>query len=146
MKKMFLSVTIGLLVSTSAWTKEITPENLVGHYKAQAKVAFTRYYLNLRILDTNDFEIQRTYPDGRKDEMCNGKYTVVASLFRRNQEVFAGKSFKGTFTCPSDRSRKNDFNINFGDKKVEDLEKGTSVIVTTSAAPGMRLSAYVKKQ
>jgi hypothetical protein len=70
----------------------------------------------------------------------------MASLFRRDLQVLAGKSFKGTFSCPSDRSRSNDFNINFGDKKMEDLEKGTNVTVTTSAAPGMRLNAYVKKQ
>lgn len=146
MKKLLLLLSLGLLASTSSWATEITPGTLVGLYKAQAKVAFTRYYLNLRILDKDDFEIQRTYPDGRKDELCNGKFSVVASLFRRNQEVMGGKSFKGTFTCPSDRSRRNDFNINFADKKIEDLEKGTNVIVTTSAAPGMRLSAYVKKQ
>jgi hypothetical protein len=143
---MFLSLGLGLLVSTSALATEVTPENLIGRYKAEARVAFSRYYMNLRVVDTNDFEIQRTYPDGRKDEVCNGKYSVVASLFRRDLQVLAGKSFKGTFSCPSDRSRSNDFNINFGDKKMEDLEKGTNVTVTTSAAPGMRLNAYVKKQ
>ena len=143
---MFLSLGVGLLVSTSALATEITPENLVGHYKAEAKVAFTRYYLSLRIIDNNDFEIQRTYPDGRKDESCNGTYSVGPSLFRKDLQVLVGKSFKGSFTCPSDRSRTNNFNINFGEKKLEDLVKGTSVTVTTSAAPGMRLNAYVKKQ
>lgn len=146
MKKVLLLLSLGLLASTSSWATEISPGTLVGLYKAQAKVAFTRYYLNLRILDTNDFEIQRTYPDGRKDELCNGKYGIVASFFSRSEKVMAGKSFKGTFTCPSDRSRKVDFNINFSDKKIEDLVKGTNVVVTTSSAPGMRLSAYVKRQ
>lgn len=145
MKKVVIMLSLGLLTSTSVWAKEITPETLIGRYKAEAKVAFTRYYLNMRVQDQNEFEIQRVYPDGRKDEVCNGKFTVAPSLFRRDTVVFAGKSFRGKFTCPSDRSKTNDFNINFGDKKIEDLEKGTSVVVTTSAAPGMRLSTYVKK-
>jgi hypothetical protein len=145
-KKVVIMLSLGLLTSTSVWAKEITPETLIGRYKAEAKVAFTRYYLNMRVLDENDFEIQRVYPNGRKDELCNGTYNIGPSLFRRDMIVLAGKSFKGVFSCPSDRSKKNNFNINFGDKKIEDLEKGTSVIVTTSAAPGMRLSTYVKKQ
>ena len=145
MGKLLLSMSL-VLASASAWATEITPENLVGRYKAETRVGFQTYYINLRVIDGNDFEIQRAYSDGRKDEMCNGSYNLGSKLFRTESGIMAAKIFKGTFTCPSDRSRKLNFNINFGNKTVEDLEKGTSVTVTTSAAPGMRLSTYVKKQ
>lgn len=146
MGRLLLSMSL-ILASASAWAAtEITPDNLVGRYKAETRVGFQRYYINFRVIDGNDFEIQRAYADGRKDEMCNGTYTLANNLYYTETGVMTAKTFRGTFTCPSDRSRKLAFNINFGNKSVEDLEKGTSVTVTTSAAPGMRLSTYVKKQ
>lgn len=146
MKKGILILLLGLLTTSSAEAKEITPDSLIGRYRAEARVVFTRYYLNLRVIDRNDFEIQRVYPNGRKDETCNGTYNLGPSLFRMNGHILAGKSFRGVFSCPSDRSKDAKFTINFGDKKVEDLIKGTNVIVTSSAAPGMRLNTYVKRQ
>lgn len=146
MGKFLISMGLLMATATAVAATEITPDNLVGRYKAETRVGFQRYYVNLRVLDKNDFEIQRAYSDGRKDEMCNGSYSLGNTLLRTETGIKAAKVFKGTFTCPSDRSRKLNFNINFGSKTVEDLEKGTSVTVTTSAAPGMRLSTYVKKQ
>lgn len=146
MKTGILILLLSLLTTSSVWAKEITPDSLIGRYRAEARVAFTRYILNLRIVDRNDFEIQRVYANGSKDETCNGTYSLGPSFFVMNNQIMAGKSFRGTFTCPSDRSKDADFTIHFGDKKIEDLIKGTNVIVTSSAARGMRLKAYVKKQ
>lgn len=126
---------------------DLTPGNLVGRYNVQAKAGFQTVYIKFRVLDTREFELQRTYPDGHSDEVCNGSYNLNNSLYLDEEALLAkSHTFNGIFTCPSDRSKKIDFNIDFGRTTVEDLAKGTTVSVTSSMAPGMRLSAYVKKQ
>jgi hypothetical protein len=146
MKSIFMSAAV-LLFSTAVFAGELTPESIIGRYKVTARVAFQKIFVNFRVVDTNDFEIQRTYADGHSDEVCNGSYTLTRSLFWTDEfELAAGKTFKGVVTCPSDRSKNMDFNIDFDNKTTEDLEKGTTVTVTSSAASGMRVNAYVKKQ
>lgn len=145
MKKVILSLAV-FLTATVSLAAEITPDSLIGRYKVQAKIGFQKVYVNFRVLNTNEFEIQRTYESGRGDEVCNGKYNINPSLFWDDLVLAKGKSFNGVFTCPSNRSRDVNFNINFQDKTTEDLVKGTSVIVTSSMAPGRSVKAYVKKQ
>jgi len=138
---------LALVFSSPSFADELTPDNLVGRYKVSARVGFQKIFVNFRVVDRNDFEIQRTYADGRTDEVCNGTYSLNRSLFWTDEiEIAAGKEFKGKFTCPSDRSKTLDFDIDFKDTTTEDLEKGTTVTVTSSAARGMRVNAYVKKQ
>ena len=138
---------LALVFSSPSVAAELTPENLVGRYKVSARVGFQKFYVNFRVVDRNDFEIQRAYADGRVDELCNGTYNLNRSLFwSPDLEILAGKTFKGRFTCPSDRSKTMDFDIDFKNTTTTDLEKGTNVIVTSSAARGMRVNAYVKKQ
>ncbi|HWU44885.1 MAG TPA: hypothetical protein VN132_15640 [Bdellovibrio sp.] len=143
----FFSVTALLLFfCTQSFATELTPSNLIGRYKVTAKAGFQTVYLKFRVVDTREFEIQRTYSDGHDDELCNGTYNLHNSLYLDEYLVLnSGKSFDGLFTCPSDRSKKIDFNIDFANTTVEDLAKGTTVTVTTSLAP-IRLNAYVKKQ
>ena len=144
--KYVISTVLLLFVGTNAFAAELTPENLVGRYKVEAKAGFQKVYLNFRVINTTEFELQRTYPNGGKDEVCNGTYSLNDSGLFWDKEVLAeGKSFKGVFTCPSNRSKKVDFNIDFKKTTTEDLARGTSVSVTSSLAPGVRLSAYVKK-
>lgn len=141
-----LSSFVLLLLTQPAISAELSPGNLVGRYKVEAKAGFQRVYLNFRVLNTREFEIQRTYSDGRVDESCDGTYGLSPSLFRNLDLLAAGKIFNGVFTCPSNRSKEMDFNIDFRNTTTEDLTRGTTVTVTSSMAPGMRINAYVKKQ
>lgn len=146
MGKLLCAVVV-LMTSITATAAEITPGNLVGRYTVEARVAFRKFYANVRIIDTKEFEIQRTYSDGAKDEVCNGTYSLAQAFYLTVDDVLAaGKEFKGTFTCPSNRSKTMTFNIDFENKKMEDLQRGTQVSVTSSMAPGMRANAYLKKQ
>ncbi|MDG0815099.1 hypothetical protein [Bdellovibrio svalbardensis] len=147
MMKYILTTALLMLSTSQAFATELSPGNLPGHYKVQAKAGFQTVYVNFRVLDQDSFEFQRTYPDGRKDELCDGSYTLTNSFYLNDYAILAAnKAFRGKMTCPSDRSKKIDFNIDFASTTVEDLVRGTTVSVTSSLAPGMRLSAYVKKQ
>ncbi|WP_374074670.1 hypothetical protein [Bdellovibrio bacteriovorus] len=144
--KYLLSSALILFTCTQAFAAELSPGNLVGRYKVEAKAGFQRVYLNFRVVNTQEFEVQRTYPNGNADEVCNGTYNLNPSLFWEDIILASGKTFKGVFTCPSNRSRSINFNIEFENKTTEDLVRGTSVTVTSSMAPGRRISVYVKKQ
>ncbi|MEK2646331.1 hypothetical protein [Bdellovibrio sp. BCCA] len=144
--KYLLSTALILFTCTQAFAAEITPGNLVGRYKVEAKAGFQRVYLNFRVVNTKEFELQRTYPDGHGDEVCNGTYSLSPSLFWEDIILASGKTFQGVFSCPSNRSRSINFNIDFENKTTDDLSQGTSVTVTSSLAPGRRINAYVKKQ
>ncbi len=147
MIKYFLTTALLMFATSQALATELSPGNLVGRYKVQAKAGFQTVYVNFRVIDKASFEFQRTYPDGRKDELCDGSYNLNNSFYLNEYALLAAsKTFKGVMTCPSDRNKKIDFNIGFGSTSVEDLVKGTSVTVTSSLAPGMTLNAYVKKQ
>ncbi|AHZ85400.1 hypothetical protein predicted by Glimmer/Critica [Bdellovibrio bacteriovorus HD100] len=148
MKKYFLSAAMIFSAASPAWAAELTPGNLVGRYKVEARAGFQKVYANFRVVNTTEFEVQRTYPNGNVDEVCNGTFNLLSSV-KWDEEFLmmaAKKSFKGSFTCPSDRSKEVSFNIDFGTTTTEDLARGTNVTVTSSIAPGMRLNAYVKKQ
>lgn len=136
-----------IFLCSQAFAAELSPGNLVGRYKVEAKAGFQKVFLNFRVVNTSEFELQRTYPDGHSDQSCNGTYSLNPSLFWTNEIILAsGKTFKGVFTCPNDRSKNVNFNIDFENKTTDDLSRGTSVVVTSSMAPGMRINAYVKKQ
>lgn len=125
---------------------EITPGTLIGHYKAEARVGFQKVMVSLRVLNTQEFEVQRLNSNGSSGERCNGTYLVRTENSYINDTMALSKVFKGSFTCPSDRSKTLTFDIDFQNKKTEDLAKGTYVTVSSSMAPGRSLSAYVKKQ
>lgn len=146
---MFRSILSSMLlffISTQVLAAELTPDNIVGQYKVSARSGFMTVYLNFNVLSDKEFEIQRTYASGRTDEVCNGNYHLNAQIFWDLDSLGAGKIFKGVFTCPSNRSKSFDFNIDFKDKTTEDLTKGTIVTVTSSLAPGRSINAHVKKQ
>ncbi|UOF01260.1 hypothetical protein [Bdellovibrio reynosensis] len=143
MKSLLASALI-LFSTSQVFAAPITPENLIGKYKVEARAGFQKIYVNFRVVSTSEFELQRTYTDGRVDELCNGKYTINPTLLWTDFETLAaGKTFSGLVSCPSDRSRTQSFNIEFINKTTEDLVRGTNVTVE---ARGMRLNAYVKKQ
>lgn len=145
--KYLLSTALILFTCSQALAAELSPGNLVGRYKVEAKVAFQKVYLNFRVLNTKEFELQRTYPNGGADEVCNGTFRLDPTLFWMDYRILGtGKTFKGVFTCPSNRSRSINFDIDFENRTTEDLVRGTTVVVTSSLAPGRRLNAYVKKQ
>lgn len=145
MKSLIVSA-LFLFTCTQALATELTPENIIGHYGVSARVGFRSVNLNFKVLSTNEFELQRIYSDGRRDQVCNGTYKLNPTLFWHMNKLTPGKFFKGVFTCPDDRSREVDFNIDFTNKTTEDLINGTNVTVTSSMAAGMRVKAYVKKQ
>lgn len=145
MIKYFLPA-VFLFATSQVLATELTPANLVGRYNVEAQAGFQKIYVTVRVLNTSSFEFQRTYPDGQKDELCDGTYGLASSFIFDGAQPRANKTFKGKMTCPSDRSKKIDFNILFHNTTLEDLIHGTNVIVTSSLAPGMQLNAYVKKQ
>ncbi len=145
MKYLLSSVLILLTCSTSL-AAELTPGNIVGRYNVEARAGFQKVYLKFRVLNTREFEIQRTYPDGHSDESCNGTFTLNPTLYWDFVTFGSGKIFSGVATCPSNRSKELDFNIDFKNTTTEDLVRGTNVTVTTSLARGIRINAYVKKQ
>lgn len=142
--KSLLASALLLFATSQVFAAPITPGNLIGRYKVEARAGFQKIYVNFRVLSTDEFELQRTYPDGRVDEVCNGKYAVAPGIFWASEGILAaGNVFKGSVSCPSDRSKTESFNIDFQDKTTDDLERGTNVKVQTR---GFTLSAFVKKQ
>lgn len=144
--KHLLSVFLIFLTYVPAEAAELSPDTLIGRYKVEAKVLWQKVFLNFRVLNTEEFEVQRTYENGRVDEICNGTYNLNSRFVWRHPAPKVQNSFLGTFTCPSDRSRTMDLNIDFENKKTEDLVRGTTVTVTSSMAPGRKISAFVKRQ
>lgn len=143
----YLLFTVIAFMSSVGFAADLTPANLVGNYSVEAKVFFQRFYGTFRVLNTKEFDFQRTYPDGKKDEICTGSYTLNPSLFLITDTMLAsGKVFQGSATCPSDRSNKMTLTIEFEDTTTEDLVRGTTLKVRTSIGGGVRVNAYVKKQ
>jgi hypothetical protein len=140
-----LSLIAIFFASTQVFAAPLTPSTIIGRYKVNANVAFKKVDVNFHVIDTRTFEIERVMDDGSPSETCNGAYTMPSAMYWAPDVLVYSQYFKGTFTCPSNRSRNVDFNIYFGDTTTEDLVKGTTVIVTTSMAPGMRVKARVKK-
>lgn len=135
-----------LLMCTQAKATELTPESIIGDYKVHARVAFKKADFNFKVLGTSEFEIQRYYSDGRKDPTCHGTYVMHPTLYVHMGALVQGKMFKGVFNCPNDRSKDINFNIDYNNKTIEDLIKGTRVTVTSTLAPGIKIKAFVKRQ
>ena len=132
------------LASTLAWATPLTPENIIGRYKVDASYMFQHAYMKIHVVNSNEFDITRYYPDGKEEPTCQGTYTFGNNVFIDEAGFLtAGKAFKGVFTCPNDRSKKYDFNIDYKNTQLEDLIKGASVSVTSSLAPGINLKAYI---
>lgn len=146
MKNLFLGALMILGASLHAQAAELSPGNIIGRYKVSADVGFQKVYLKFHVVDTNEFELQRVHPNGQEDEICNGTYAMNTSLVWNIDTLATEKVFKGVFTCPSNRSKRVDFNINFKNRTTEDLTKGTTVVVTSSLAPGYAINAFVKRQ
>ena len=143
MIRRILSITVLSLLCTYANATEITPQTLIGHYDAKGNAGFQSFQIFFLVTSATEFELQRVYPDGHKGEMCNGTYRLSKNFL--DITTASTKSFDGVFTCPSDRSKTTSFGIAFGKATLEDLIKGTTVDITTSLAPGMTLSAFVKR-
>jgi hypothetical protein len=125
----------------------LTPDSIIGRYYVTAKVPFQHVELNIHVLNQKEFEIERLDRDHNPEELCNGTFVMVDHLDIMDTQIAADAqyhAFKGIFTCPSDRSKEVDFNIEFGNVTTDDLVKGTSVMVTTSLAP-MKIKANVKR-
>lgn len=146
MKKVILSALLLMGIGWQSQAAELSPGNIVGRYKVSANVGFQKVYLKFRVVDTNEFEIQRVYASGKEEEICNGTYNLNAQVAWNIANLATNKIFKGVFTCPSDRQKRVDFDINFKDRTTEDLVNGTTVTVTSSLAPGYTINAFVKKQ
>ena len=146
MKQLLAVLTLLFAVSGQASAAELSPDTIIGKYKVSASVGFQKVYLNFHVVDRNEFEIQRVYPNGKQDEVCNGTYAMNNHLAWNIASLAINKVFQGTFTCPSNRSKNIDFNIDFKNRTTEDLSKGTTVVVTSSLAPGYAINAHVKKQ
>jgi hypothetical protein len=129
-----------------AQAAELDPSNLVGEYKVQADLGFQKYYLNFHVINTQEFEMQRTYPNGQVDEICNGTYNMNSQLLWTFTALTTSHVFKGRGSCPSNRSHQVDFNIDFKNKTTEDLVNGTTVAITTSLAPGYVINSYFKRK
>ena len=139
-----LTVVAGFVFGTQAVAAPISADSIIGRYSVEASVPFRKVKIDFKVVNSKEFEITQIDKDGKPEETCNGTYEISASL-DWTPIIFAdGKMFKGVFTCPSDRSKDVDFDIDFQDKTTEDLVKGTSVVVTTSLAP-MKIKATVKK-
>ena len=139
-----LTIIAGFVFGAQAIAAPISAESIVGRYAVDASVPFRKVKIDFKVVSNKEFEITQIDKDGKPEETCNGTYEISASL-DWTPVIFAdGKMFKGVFTCPSDRSKDVDFDIDFQDKTTDDLVKGTQVIVTTSLAP-MKIKATVKK-
>ncbi|WP_413288708.1 hypothetical protein [Bdellovibrio sp. HCB337] len=145
MYRLILSSAFLLFFGSQVLAAELTPDNIIGNYKVSARAGFMKVYLNFNVVSAQEFEIQRVYTSGRKDEVCKGKFDLNSHVFWDFDSLGAGKLFKGVFICPSKPDKPVDFNIDFKDKTTEDLAKGTNVTVTSSLAPGRNIQAHVKK-
>ncbi len=150
MKRILLNALVSALVlmgmSLQTMAAELGPGNIVGRYKVSASVGFQKVYLKFYVINPNEFEIQRVYPSGKEDEVCNGTYSLSSHLAWNLAKLAKSTVFEGVFTCPSNRQKHVDFDIDFKNRTLEDLVKGTTVTVTSSLAPGYAIDAFVKKQ
>ncbi|QLY25327.1 hypothetical protein [Bdellovibrio sp. KM01] len=147
MKKLVLTAFLLITGSVPAFASPITADNIVGRYNVEASYMFQKAYLKFRVLNSQEFEIQRYYKDGHADPTCQGTFVVTNSFYYDHTGTLSsgGRYFKGVFTCPDDRSKKIDFNIDYKGTQVEELPRGVNVTATTSMVPGAKLKAYVIK-
>lgn len=148
MKKIVLSVLLLLAGSVPAFATPISADNIIGRYNVEASYMFQKAYMKFNVINSQEFEITRYYKNGDVDPTCQGTFKVTNSLYynEAGRLMTGGRYFKGVFTCPDDRSKKIDFNIDYKNTQVEDLPKGVNVTATSSMVPGnAKLKAYVIK-
>ncbi len=135
MKRIFITMAaLSMLNTTAALAAPITADNLVGNYRASGKVFLTKFAADLTVLQNSEFEVREVKSNGTLSETCNGTFTMSDNGL-----------FSGTASCPSDRSDIVRFNMNLGNAQIEDLERGTNVMITTSKTGGIKIKAAVKK-
>lgn len=144
MKSVFLFA-ITLLLGSGVWAADITPNTLVGRYNIEAKAFNKSAKIRLTVIDAKQFEVQRLYDD-HAGKICNGTYQLKEESNWGEGGFGTNRIFKGLFSCPDDRSKTADFDINFKTLTTRDLEKGAYVEVTSSLASGMTLNAKMKKE
>lgn len=147
MKKFILTALLLITGSVPAFATPLTADNLVGRYNVEASYMFQKAYMKFRVLNNTEFEITRYYKNGTQDPTCQGKFVVTNSFYYDDQGALntGGRYFKGVFTCPDDRSKKIDFNIDYKNTQLEDLPNGVNVTATTSMVPKAKLKAWVIK-
>jgi len=139
-----LALAASLVSGAQAVAGPITADSIVGRYAVEASVPFQKVKIDFKVINNKEFEITRLDKGGNPEETCNGTYELNASI-DWTPIVFAdGVVFQGIFTCPSNRSKDIDFDIDFQNKTTEDLVRGTTVVVSTSLAP-TKIKATVKK-
>lgn len=146
MIKLILTATCVMCLCGQTRAAELEPSTLVGQYDVQADMGMQKYYLDFRVLNTQEFEMQRVYSNGQKDELCTGNYRMDSEVLGNLAMLAVGHVFKGIVSCPSNRSRQVDFSIDFKNKTTEDLVKGTTVGISTSLAPGYVINSYFKRR
>lgn len=133
MRKLILATSVGLaLNATTAFAAPITPENLIGRYRATAKVLFKKYTADLRVLANNEFEVREVSSNGTLGEVCNGTFVITGT------NIFSGKA-----SCPSDRNDEARFTMNLGNAQIEDLDRGAQVMIATDKTGSMKIKATV---
>ncbi|WP_413559046.1 hypothetical protein [Bdellovibrio sp. HCB209] len=146
MKKFVLTALLLITGSVPAFATPLTADNIIGRYNVEASYMFQKAYLKFQVINNKEFEITRYYKDGHQDATCQGDFVVTNNFYYNSRGVLtAGRYFKGVFTCPHDRSKKVDFNIDYKNTQLEDLPKGVKVSATTSMVPGAKLKAWVIK-
>ena len=123
-----------LLFGFVAHASDITPQTLIGNYGIQVKYLTKKADFNLFVISTQNFQIQRIYPD-HDGKICAGTYSLTAD-----------KVFMGNFVCPDDQNTAADFNIELGSNSTDDLSKGAKVRVRSSVAPGKNLSGKMQRK
>lgn len=122
------------LFGFGAISSEITPQTLIGNYSIQVKYLTKKADFNLFVLTTDNFQIQRVYPD-HQGKICSGKYTISSD-----------KVFLGKFVCPDDQQTSANFDIEFGSNTMDNLSKGgAKVRVKSDAAPGKTLNGKMSR-
>lgn len=135
MKKTAMFLTTALtLMSAQSFAEPLTSENLIGNYRATGKVLFKKFEVDLMVLGNSEFEVREVSSSGQYGETCSGIFTISAQGL-----------FKGSASCPSDRSDVVKFNMNLGTAGTEELARGTYAMVSTSKTGSLKIKALVKK-
>jgi hypothetical protein len=129
-KQILTILALMFLFATSVMAADINPTNMVGSYRIEAKALGKIAVFLLHVLPENQCEVTREFSDGHLGKLCNGTYSL-SKEGARGQDLY----FRSVFTCPDDRSIDLILDLNLASAKVRDLEKGTSVQVSSKDLP-----------
>lgn len=124
MKKIILTLSLILSMSTFVLAGEINDSNFQGTYRLEGQVGNKKGVLIMVIRAGNVFEVARLYDDGHMGQTCDGKYKFekVNVPDRFDQDLV----MKGSqVSCPNDRQKVYEIELNLKSAKTKDLEKGT---------------------